>query len=211
MASTDQQVRQLYAIVKEEVRSLAARHDWQILRKEWLFLSNALPDQLLAIPPDFDHFVSNTFFNRSTMREVIGPITPQQWQAIRAQPQLNRVFLAFIQRGGEFLVSPTPPSGETVAYEYITNLRCYSALDVPKVNYEADSDTCFMDEELVKLGLRWRFLKSKGLEYAEDFRTYETECNQSAARDGGSGELNTTGDGQYVLSPNLPSGNFPFL
>ena len=53
------------------------------------------------------------------------------------------------------------------------------------------------------------FLKSKGLDYAEDFRTYQTERNQRMSRDGGNTMISTTGDTQYILSPNIPVGGFP--
>ncbi len=100
--STDVQVQQLYALANEEGDELAQSHDWQVMRKQYTFLTTAGEEQVAAVPDDWDRFVANTFFNRSTRRTVIGPITPQQWQAIQAQPQLNRVFLAFIERDGSF-------------------------------------------------------------------------------------------------------------
>lgn len=207
--STDVQVQQLYEIANEEGEELLGAHDWQILRAQYTFPTVDDPDQVNPLPSDFDRFVHDTFFNRTTMRQVIGPITPQQWQSIQAQPQLNRVFLAFIQRGGEFLITPTPTAGETIAYEYISKNWAVSDADVPQDMFLADTDETFLPERLFRLGIRWRFLKSKGLEYAEDFRTYQTELNQTKARDGGNGSLSSTGRDGYILSPNLPIGNFP--
>ena len=207
--STDQQVRQLFVLANEEGRELSKGYDWQVLREQYTFTTVASAAQTSAVPADLDHFISNSFFNRTTRRNIIGPITPQQWQAIQAQPQLNRVFLAFVQRHGQFLVTPTPAAGETIAYEYITKNWAYSDTDVPKDRFTADTDETFLDEWLFVLGLRWRFLKSKGLEYAEDFRTYQTQINQVMARDGGNSELSITGDDSYVLSPNIPEGSFP--
>jgi hypothetical protein len=209
--STDTQVQQLYEIANEEGNELAGSYNWQIMRKQHTFVTTATPAQTSAVPVDWDRFVANTFFNRSQQRTVIGPITPQQWQAIQAQPQLNRVFLAFIERDGQFLITPTPAAGETIAYEYVTKDWAYSddVIPVPKADYTADTDTAYMDEKLIVLGVRWRFLKSKGLDYAEDFRTYMSERQQKQARDGGNGMITTTGDGQYLLSPNMPIGSFP--
>jgi len=209
--STDIQVQQLYALANEEGNELAGSYDWQVMRRQHTFVTTATADQTTAVPADWDRFVANTFFNRSTQRTVIGPITPQQWQAIQAQPQLNRVYLAFIERDGQFLITPTPAAGETIAYEYVTTDWCYSSdeVPVPRSDYEADSDTAYLDEKIIVLGLRWRFLKSKGLEYSEDYRTYMSERTQRQARDGGNGMITTTGDGQFLLSPNLPVGGFP--
>lgn len=209
--STDVQVQQLYELANEEGNELASAYDWQIMRRQHTFTTVADADQPTAVPSDWDRFCANTFFNRSTRRTVIGPITPQQWQAIQAQPQLNRVFLAFIERDGKFLITPTPAAGEVVAYEYVTKDWCYSSdtVPVPRADYEADSDTAYISEKLIILGLRWRFLKSKGLEYGEDYQTYMTQRTQVMARDGGNSMITTTGDGQFLLSPNIPIGGFP--
>lgn len=207
--NTDQQVRQLFAIANEEGKNLAGSYDWQVMREQYTFTTVAQDDQTSAVPADWDRFIANSFFNRTTRRSVIGPITPQQWQAIKAQPQLNRVFLAFVQRRGNFLVTPTPTAGETIAYEYISKNWCHSSANVPQSRYIIDSDEAYLDEDLIILGIRWRFLKSKGLEYAEDFQTYESEKRQKQARDGGNSEISTTGDDEYILSPNIPSGSFP--
>lgn len=207
--STDVQVQQLYELANEEGDELLGCYDWHFLRKQWTFTTADDPEQVNAIPDDFDRFVFETFFNRTTRRNVIGPITPQQWQAIQAQPQLNRVFLAFIERGADFLITPTPTAGETIAFEYISNEWARDADDEPLTEFTADTDTTLFNEGLIRLGLRWRFLKSKGLEYAEDYRSYMTERNQRMARDGGNASISTTGSGSYILSPNLPEGSFP--
>jgi len=207
--STDQQVRQLYALANEQGKEMAGSYDWQVMREQHTFVTTATPAQTTAVPDDWDRFIHDSFFNRTQMRSVIGPITPQQWQSIQAQPQLNRVFLAFIQRHGQFLITPTPAAGETIAYEYASKNWCKSSEDVPQSRFLADSDTTYIDSYLFTLGIRWRFLKSKGLDYAEDFRTYQSELAQVQARDGGNGQINTTGDGQYILSPNIPVGSYP--
>jgi hypothetical protein len=207
--STDTQVQQLYALANEEGDELAGTYDWQVMRKQHLFDTVASAVQSSAIPSDFDHFIANSFFNRTTMRMIYGPITPQEWQAIQAQPQLNRVFLAFVERDGQFLVTPTPPAGQEIAYEYITKYWAKSAAGVPQAEFLADTDETYLDDKLFPLGLRWRFLKSKGLDYSEDFRSYQSERNQRMARDGGNGVIDTAGGAYYGWSTNIMEGNFP--
>ena len=209
VASTDIQVQQLLALANEEGDELAGTYDWQIMRRQHLFETVASAVQSSAIPADFDHFIANSFFNRTTMRYVYGPITPQEWQAIQAQPQLNRVFLAFVERDGQFLVTPTPAAGEEIAYEYITKYWAKSALGVPQQEFLADTDETYLDDKLFPLGIRWRFLKSKGLDYAEDFKTYQSERNQRMARDGGNTVIDSTGGNYYGWPTNIQMGNFP--
>jgi hypothetical protein len=179
------------------------------MRRQHLFNTVASAVQSSAIPSDLDHFIANSFFNRTTMRMIYGPITPQEWQAIQAQPQLNRVFLAFVERDGQFLVTPTPPAGQEIAYEYITKYWAKSAAGVPQAEFLADTDETYLDDKLFPLGLRWRFLKSKGLDYAEDFRTYQGERNQRMARDGGNGVIDTAGGAYYGWATNIQEGGWP--
>ena len=209
VTSTDAQVLQLWELANEAGDDMARDFDWQMLRKEQTFVTVATPEQSNVIPSDFSRFISDSFFNRSTRRQLFGPITPQQWQAIQAQPQLNRIFLAYVERNGAFLVTPTPTAGETIAFEYVSNQWCQSATAVGQSEFLADTDTGIISERLLILSLRWRFLQAKGLDYAEALRTYEVEIEKTKGRDGGNTIINVTGEGQYILSPNLPEGSFP--
>jgi len=209
ISSPDQQIRQLLAAAQEEGYDLAHRFDWQALTNEQTFTTVAQASQTGAVPADWDRFIPNSFFNRTTRRELIGPITPQQWQAIQAQPQLNRVYLAFRERDGSFLITPNPPAGQTIAFEYVSKNWCQSAGNVAQSAFLADTDMALLDEWIMTLGVRWRWRKAKGLEYAEDFNTYERAVGQKAARDQGAGKISTTGKGYIPLGPNLPEGDFP--
>lgn len=212
IGSSDQQVRNLYALAIEEAKDLASSHNWQTLIREATFTTTAAAEQTGAVPGDLDRFIPNSFFNRSTRRPVLGPITPQLWQGIQANPQLNRVFLAFRERDGAFLVTPTPPAGQTIAYEYVTTKWARkSDASVDYTEWQADTDITYLDEWLITLGVRWRWKKSKGLPYGEDFDTYEKQRDQNRGRDGAAGAISLTGrEYQLGILPNLPEGNWNF-
>ncbi len=209
--SDDTQVQQLYALANEEGHQLATSFEWQALNLEHTFTTVATEEQPTALPDDLDHMLPNTINNRTTRLTVIGPITPQLWQAIKTQPQLNRVYLCFRERDGSVLITPTPDAGDEIAYEYVTKNWALAANSDPKEEFTADTDTTLLSERLIALGVRWRFLSAKNLDYAEVFRTYETELQKVQARDGGSTMLNMTGSTSWGLYgfPNLPLGNFP--
>lgn len=211
VGSTDTQVRQLFALANEEGRANSRSYDWQELTKEWVWTTNTGPDQALAIPDDWDRFYANSSYNRTTIRPMLGPITPQQWQAIQAYPQINSVYLSFRIRGNIYLVTPDGESGDTAAYEYVSKNWCLASDGTPKAAFTADTDDMVLPEWLFTLGLRWRFRKSKNLDYAEDFRTYQAELQQLQARDGGNGIIDITGRNLYnpLGLPNIPVGNFP--
>ncbi len=208
VGSTDKQVIQLLALANEEGKSLATRTRWQALNEEKTFVTVAAANQPAALPTDFDRFIPNSFFNRSTRRPMTGPLTPQQWQWIQAQPVYGTAYLMFRERTGQFLIVPTPAAGQTIAYEYVSKNWVLSATSVPKASFTADDDTSYLDEELIGLGARWRFLRAKGLDYAEEMATYELQVEQSVARDGGSTALTIAPQPVDLNRVNIPDGNF---
>jgi hypothetical protein len=208
VGSTDRQVQQLLALANEEGEALSRSYPWQAVRKEQTFVTTATQPQGAALPADFDRFVPNSFFNRSTRRPMTGPITPRQHQWIQAQPVYSTVYLAFIERTGQFLIDPTPAAGDVIAYEYLSNQWAKSSGGAGQTQYLADTDLSFLDEELIALGLRWRFLRAKGLDYAEEMATYELEVERAQARDGGSTALTLAPQPIDPNRVNIPDGNF---
>jgi hypothetical protein len=113
VSSTDAQVQQLFELANEEGLSLARRGDWQAMTSEHTFITVGQAEQTnTPIPSDLDHFLPDTFFNRTQQRKLNGPITPQEWQAYQAFPALSQIWLAFREREGSFLITSTSaPTG----------------------------------------------------------------------------------------------------
>jgi hypothetical protein len=59
----------------------------------------------------------------------------------------------------------------------------------------ADTDTGLMSENLMELGVVWRFKKKNGLDYSEDFRLYEQKLANLTSRVGGKKVLSMNGAG----------------
>lgn len=211
IGSPDLQVRQLYALAIEQADDLNNSFNWEKMTRQQTFITVPQAEQIDAVPDDISRFIPNSFYNRTTRRPVLGPVTPQLWQNIQANPQINRVILAYRERDGKFLVTPNPPADQTVAYEYVsTKWAVNSDLTESYTVWQADTDTSWIAEKLIKLGIRWRWKATKGLPYAEDFDTYTQQLEQYQARDGGSTVLNLTGGGDwvYVGNPNVPETGF---
>lgn len=211
MTSTDLLIKQLFGLANEEGKSLAKRGDWEALLTQWTFVTVAAEVQTnTPIPTDMRKLIPNSFFNRTTVRQMVGPVTPQQWQLFQARPAAAYIYLAFRERLGDFLITPIPPAGETIAYEYITKNWAMSSAGQGKPAFTSDDDTSFLDEELITLGIKWRFKQAKGLDYGEDMRTYELAVASALGEDGGSTFLNIGGP-MPILPPdraNLPEGGF---
>lgn len=208
VGSTDKQVIQLLALLNQGGKDLASFYPWEALVDEASFVTVAADAQAAAVPADLDRFVPNSFFNRTTRRPMTGPITSREWQWIKAQPVYSTVYLAFRQRTGSFLIAPQPPAGQSIFYEYVSLNWALSNTNTPQPQFLADTDTSYLDEELLTLTTTWRFLRAKGLDYAEEMETFTRQQEQAAARDGGSTMLTIAPQPIDPNRVNIPDGNF---
>ena len=187
-AITDPQVLQLIRILEEEGNDLARRGDWQAITFEATHTTIALEDQgaMSTIAANgFRAFKNDTFWDRTNRLPIIGPLSDQEWQTRKGIGTLGPRFI-FRIRGGKLLVNPTPTAGYSWAFEYVsTNWILGADGTTYKQYFTLDTDTILLPEDLVLLGLRWRWKKEKGREYAEDFRTYEMQVKDALGRDGG--------------------------
>ena len=206
ITSTDSAVRQLVSLANEEGRSLS-RHPhwaWEAITKEKTFTATATTTQTGAIESDFDRIINDTMMNRSAQRRVTGPLTPEEWQA---QQALTTQLLtdAYRIRGGDLLLIPTPTAGDTYAYEYLSKNWCETSGGAGNSSWQNDSDVGVLREDLMLLGIIWRYRKAKGYDYAEEFRTYQTEVEQAIMRDGGKRIIDFSFDDSLIRSSRRPA------
>lgn len=189
---------------KEELDSLATRCNWQKLTKEHTFTTTASAIQLTAsaVPSDFDRMVNESIFNRTTRRRVWGPITSEQWQNIQSA-LVTMVDPAYRFRDGTILITPTPSSGDTIAYEYISKNKTRSSGGTAQENWQADADTCLFPEPIVTLGVVWRYRAGKGYPFTKEQEEYERRVVEAIMRDGTRGRI-TTDPPIRVRSPSSP-------
>lgn len=210
VGSSDHQVRQLLSLANQEGREQARRYAWQALTFEKTFTTVAQESQTNAIPADFDRLVTGTFYNRTKSRLVTGPMTAQEWQDYKGR-LATVVFDAFRIRGDAILIAPTPSAGETMAYEYVSKYWCGGAADTTPTQAEiaADDDTVYLDEEAFRLGMTWRYQRSRGLDYGETMQQYELTLAQLMGRDGGARTLFMGAmGGNKPYPPIPPDGNW---
>jgi hypothetical protein len=210
--STDPQVLQVMALLEEEGNDLAVRHDWQALTLEASHTSLATEDQgaISTIASNgFRHIKNETIWDRTNSLPIVGPLDDKDWQAIKGLTSTGARYRYRI-RGGKLLITPTPTAGYSWYFEYVSKYWILGADGTTyKQYFTLDTDTLLLPEELLIAGLRWRWKKEKGLDYAEDFRTYETQVKDAIGRDGGKKpvhmDIYTEGKGPAVF---VPAGNW---
>lgn len=209
--ATDTQTQQLLALADKEGKELARRFDWQILQKEGTFTTVATETQVAAITTtyaDFNRVVNESMWDRTQGWQIVGPLNAQQWQRRKAAFAQAGTRYYFRIRGNALLFNPVPAAGNSVYFEYLSSKWCQSSGGTAQTAWAADNDTALIDEEVIRLGVVWRFLKAKGLDYAEEFRTYELALVDLFGADAGKQIIDMTNDDGPFLGANIPDANW---
>ena len=186
VTSQDDAIRQLLALLNKEGKELeqCAENGWQALTLEATFTTLAATSQgsLNTIAPNYKFILNDTIWNATQRRRIIG-LSPQQWktrQGLFPQGAFNEYR---IQRNNINFI-PAPAAGQTCYFEYVTKAWVTDSTGVTsKLTFTADTDVSLLDENLLELGLIWRWKHAKGLDYAEDFNTYMRNVDMAIASD----------------------------
>jgi hypothetical protein len=194
--STDLTAQILLRFAQQEGRELAKSHEWQALTVEKTFTTLATVEQTNALPStDYDRMAYNAeVWNRTNNQRYSGPTAQRLWQQLQ-NGITGGVTGWWRILGNELNIYPAPTAGQTLAFEYISKNWCESAGGTAQDRWEADTDVALLDEDLMTLGIVWRFRHSRGFPYAEDMKTYEIMKEKVQAQDRGTGRIRSDSNG----------------
>lgn len=190
IGSLDPQVVQLKALLYETGNNIALRGDWSRLTFEEVHTTTAAEDQgnIFEITAGsinataFRKIKDNTVWDR-TDRLPIAPINQEDWSKFKAiVASLPR--FRYRLRAHRLLLTPTPPSGHSLAFEWISKWWIQNGVTgAIQERFQADTDSFLLERELLKLGLTWRWRKTKGLPYEEEYNEFEDRLKEMLAFD----------------------------
>jgi hypothetical protein len=194
----------LLTLAKREGRELARRHDWQNIVVAHTWTTTATVAQSLALPSDYDRLVPDVeIWNRSSNTLLRGPTPSNIW--MRLQSGISGGVTGWWRIIGNVLqVYPAPEASLTFALDYVSKNYCESSGGTDQSDWAADADLGKVPEHLVELGVTWRWLRAKGMDYAEELATYEREVEKAAARDRGMAVMVVSGGSNDITEPFWP-------
>jgi hypothetical protein len=212
--SVSDQERQLIALAQREGKEFARAANknggWQELRINYTF--NTVTNQTdYPLPADLEYFVERTFWNNKYKWELVGPITAQERQILTYGVVASGPRPKFYIQQNKFILSPAPPEAQLIAFQYYSKNWCQSVGNVTQSLWMADTDTYLLDEECFIQGIKWRFLRAKGFDYAEEKEQYDLDVQRVISRDGGERDLPLGGDGfqvNFLNYNNIPDSGF---
>jgi hypothetical protein len=194
--------RTCVALVTREGRTLEMGYRWAAMISEYT-ITTVAGTATYALPTDFRAFANMSFWDRTHIRPMVGPASGHEWQwlkgSIGAGATIDRWFR---HQGTSLVIHPTPPaSGDTIAFDYYSKNWITKQSDSTNVaDWTNDNDTSRLDEDLLVLGLKWRFLQSKGMPFEPEYKEYEAmldevRADQTAKRQINLGPHNMRWDG----------------
>jgi len=161
-----------------------------------------------ALPADLEYFVQRTWWDNTYKWELLGPITAQEKQILKYGIIASGPRSKFYIRNNLFYLNPMPTTdGSLFAYDYFSNYWCQSSGGTAQRLWTADTDTYMLDEDCFIEGIKWRFLRAKGLDYTQEKTDYEMDCQRIMARDAGNRDLPIAGGtygARFLNDDNIP-------
>jgi hypothetical protein len=164
-------------------------------------------------PVDYSRAINRTHWDRSQRWELRGPQSPQHSEWMRSGIVATGPRRHFRETASAWQIWPPPgdnDGGQVLAGEYISKNWVLSSTFVGQPRFLADADTCYFDDDLMVMGIKWLFFQIKGFasdDLGEEFRRAVTTA---AALDGGAPTLDMARQGFPIfLSPgNVPDSGF---
>lgn len=173
-----------------------------------------------ALPTDFSHYIPKTWWDRTNQWQLVGPQSPQfdQWQRsgiVTTGPR--RRWRQIGVRPNVYRIWPPPGYGgandtpAALVFEYISNGWIVTEEGAYISKYAADSDEPLFDAQMTIIGIKWRFLKEKGMDYGAEQAQYVDFAQRERSRDGGMPDLVVTRRRfpYLITSANVQDGYFP--
>lgn len=183
-ASSDQQAAQMFGLMNALGQELRDTHDFQVLVTTHTFTTDGTGED--DLPSDFHRMLDDTQWDRTNRWALVGPMLPSGWQwLISSQLASIGPRVRWRVRGDDIEYYPTTDSGNTFAFEYITQNWVTDGDDSSaKDAFTKDTDTCVFRDRLMVNGLKFKFLAAKGLDTAAAERDFGLQLEAQMAAHG---------------------------
>lgn len=173
------------------------------------------------LPSDIRSFINATQWDRNFRWPMLGPLSPVEWQVIVSGISPVGPRIRFRVQDNLMTIQPLPGTAQTdqIAYEYVTNAWCSTSAGVARVasggvcRWGADTDLYLWSEDTMRYGVKWRWLRAKGLDYTEELKTWQDARDFQLSVSGASRSLrmNATANGLHFLNyDNIPDSGYGY-
>jgi hypothetical protein len=182
--------RRCVALLNREGKTLERESRWTELITTHTFVTvNGTANY--DLPTDFRAFANMSQWDRTNSRPLVGPTAPFVWQWLKGDVAAGNTIDRFFRiQGGDIYIHPTPTvDGDTIAFDYYSKSWVTDFNNADASELGNDNDTPKLDEDLLTLGLKWRFLQANGMPFEAEYKEYETIKSEVIGDNGGKGRI----------------------
>lgn len=163
-------------------RALERGYNWQALKKSYSF---ATSDGVTAydVPEEMRRFVNMAVWSASDQWPLIN-VTHKRFRELQSGIVLSSIRFQYEFSANQINLNPPPGTDPVnIVFDYFTKYFCESASGTGQDRWEADTDVCRLDGNLMTLGVRYRYLARQGLPYDEEKAEYLSALSDLRADD----------------------------
>lgn len=207
------EANQLVALANRELYRLA-KHSWSSLDDYWsISMTSDTTYPLYESSPrrSVRALIPDTAFTGCRQAEY--PVVGEEWAYYQARGINSgltiRVREVTSRESGfdhpvKSLEIQNPDPGETLHFRAVLNEAVEDSSGNRKIKFTDDTDLPLVPEELLTMGIIWRFKKSKGLsDWSSDAAEYQSMYKREKASDGGMRTVNMDSSTEGPSSPRL--------
>jgi hypothetical protein len=199
-ASTDPNILQLNALLKSCGRELSRSYSWTHLQSEYTF-STVASTASYVLPTDFRTMIPQSGWNRTTSMAARGPALAARMAVHAGSQPGEHGRRPLPAKVGPLLLTPTPTSTLSMAFEYLTYYWASAAAGtVPTEEAPtAATDLVFFDPHLVTRALIHAFKKAKGFDTTSSLADYSAALEMAKGDNAAAPLLSLDGEREYPL------------
>lgn len=185
-SSTEREHVELQSLANRTAKAMAKHYDWQALKTLGTFTGDGTTEDF-AYPDGYWRMLNDAqlWTTAQPYRALQHVTSTNTWRGIIVSGLTVSVGQWTIY-GSQFHIRPAMATGDTATFYYITQYIVDPVSGSNKVAFTLDTDSFLLDEEVLGLGMIWRWKANKGLPYAEAMTDYEIALADAVGRDKGS-------------------------
>lgn len=163
------------------------------------------------LPEDWNRQINSTEWNRSQRWPLLGPRSAQEWQTYKSGIVSAGPRQRFRILQNQLAINPSPPDGQTLSFEYMSDGWVEGADGTFKTEITADTDEFVFSNSLLITGLKSHWMIAKGLDATFSLGEFRWLLEQEKATDKSAPKLSLGAIYGSVLltEENAFDGNFP--
>lgn len=167
-ATTNSIFTQLKGLLNSAGQEMVELYDWQVLKKEHSFVTDAATDDgVYDLPDDFSSMIPQTGWDRTNEAPLIGPASSQVWAYLKGRDLVSQtIYATFRLMENKLKIFPDDPVPDalTIAFEYKS--RNWVQENSSPVQYHDHvvngADWILFEPILVVKFLKAKYLEAKG-------------------------------------------------